>query len=334
MPTINDPKISIVMPVLNGGKTIEKAIQSILRQNYSNIELIIIDGMSTDNTIEIIKKYEKHVSYWHSKHDGNPQIAINAGTMHASGDLVVQLMSDDFYETNTLRNVADAYLAHPDADIISCGGRVVGQDSKGQYRVKQSYSTQDELELNFQNICFGVSAICVRFIRKSLFERIGYYLQSDEQGKILHSADKEFLLRAIVNNAKHVSINHIGHNYLAHEDSTTYSNNRSMTVRLYHEHMHFAELYLKNASLTDQQKSVLHHWYYHQSARLAFYRLYKKQIHNALTIIKNDLPRYHLKWIYSFITAAPDFFCRKTWQAIKNLFNQYSGKNIIYGNFQ
>ena len=65
------PKISIITTVKNGGKTLEKAIESLIAQNYPNLEYIVMDGASTDNTVEIIKKYEKFITYWTSENDKN-----------------------------------------------------------------------------------------------------------------------------------------------------------------------------------------------------------------------------------------------------------------------
>ena len=305
------PKISIVTPVLNGGKTLEKNIQSILAQNYANVEHIILDGGSTDNTLDIIRKYEPHIAYWHSKPDGGALQAINAGVERASGDLVVQLMADDFYEPDTLRKVAQALIAQPDADIISCGGKIICYDTEtNQYIVKSSYQNKD-LDLNFQNICFAASVICCRFVRKTLYNKIGTYIVADQNGRGIYSSDKEFLLRALVAQAKNVSIDHVGHNYLAHAGSTTFSGNRKVTARMYEEHMMFAEDYLANKKLTVEQRKVLLHWHRHQSARLAFYLLATGSFGKALAVIKQNVPRYHFMWLAEFISAPFSFWLRK-----------------------
>lgn len=305
------PKLSIVTPVFNGGKTLEKNIQSIIAQHYDNVEHIIIDGGSTDNTLDIIRKYESHIAYWHSKPDGGALYAINAGIERATGDLVVQLMADDFYEPDTLHKVAQALIANPDADIISCGGRIISYDAKtNRYLTKSVYQNKD-LDLNFYNICFDVSAICCRFVRKSLYNKIGAYIVTDQLSRHLYSSDKEFLLRALVAHAKNVTIDHIGHNYLAHSGSMTFSSNRKVTARMYEEHMHFAEDYLANKKLTDEQRLVLKYWYQHQSARCAFYLLATGSFSRAFKVIRKDLPRFHIKWLAEFISAPFSFWLRK-----------------------
>lgn len=91
------PKISIVTPTLNQGMFIEETILSVIGQGYPNLEYIIIDGGSKDNTVEIIKKYEKHIAYWSSEPDKGQSDAINKGFSHASGDILAWINSDDYY---------------------------------------------------------------------------------------------------------------------------------------------------------------------------------------------------------------------------------------------
>lgn len=91
------PKISIVMPCLNHEKYIEKSILSVLNQNYYNLELIIIDGGSEDRSLEIIKKYEKYITFWISEKDQGQSHALNKGFSYATGDIYGWLNSDDLY---------------------------------------------------------------------------------------------------------------------------------------------------------------------------------------------------------------------------------------------
>lgn len=105
------PKISIITPSFNQGEFIEQTIQSVLNQNYPNLEYIIIDGGSTDNTVEIIKKYTSQISYWVSEPDSGQTEAINKGFQQASGEIFNWLNSDDYYEPGSLLEVAKAFMA-------------------------------------------------------------------------------------------------------------------------------------------------------------------------------------------------------------------------------
>lgn len=103
------PKISIVTPSFNQGKYLEETIISILSQDYPNLEYIIIDGGSTDNSLEIIKKYKNHLKYWISEPDKGQADAINKGLVHCTGDIFNWINSDDLLAPNALKVIASLY---------------------------------------------------------------------------------------------------------------------------------------------------------------------------------------------------------------------------------
>lgn len=116
---INFPKISIVTPSLNQGQYIEQTILSILDQKYPNLEYIIIDGGSNDNTLDIIKKYEKHLAYWVSEKDSGQSEAINKGLARSTGEIFNWLNSDDYYSAKALHHVSSIFQEN-NSNVI-CG---------------------------------------------------------------------------------------------------------------------------------------------------------------------------------------------------------------------
>jgi len=112
------PKISIVTPSFNQGQYLEHTILSVLNQKYPNLEYIVIDGGSTDNSIEIIKKYKKDISYWVSEPDRGQADAIRKGFAIAKGEIIAWLNSDDMYLPNSFNVAAKSFLKNPDASII------------------------------------------------------------------------------------------------------------------------------------------------------------------------------------------------------------------------
>jgi glycosyltransferase involved in cell wall biosynthesis len=111
------PRISIITPSYNQAQYIEKTILSVLNQNYSNLEYIIIDGGSTDDTIDIIKKYESKISYWVSEKDNGQSHALNKGFSTATGDIIAWINSDDWYEKNIFNEVARQF-ANPEVQVL------------------------------------------------------------------------------------------------------------------------------------------------------------------------------------------------------------------------
>jgi len=133
---INYPKISIVTPSFNQVDYLEKTILSVINQNYPNLEYIIIDGGSTDGCVDVIKKYEKKLTYWISEPDNGQYDAINKGFSRCNGDIMAYINSDDIYHPSAFSVVAEIFSKFPDVEwltslypttvnyrdqIISCG---------------------------------------------------------------------------------------------------------------------------------------------------------------------------------------------------------------------
>jgi glycosyltransferase involved in cell wall biosynthesis len=113
------PRLSIVTPSYNQGKYIEATIRSALLQGYPNLEYIIIDGGSTDESLSIIKKYEKHITYWVSESDGGHANALNKGFSRATGEVMAWINSDDFYLPGAFKTVAEVMAAFPEIEWMT-----------------------------------------------------------------------------------------------------------------------------------------------------------------------------------------------------------------------
>ena len=143
------PLVSIVTPSFNQARYLEATIQSVLSQDYPRLEYMIVDGGSTDGSVEIIKKYESKVAWWVSEKDQGQTDAINKGFAHAKGDFLAWLNSDDTYEPNALSSAVKFLQAHPevglvygDANYINEDGRVIGRFPAAQtdlIRLRRGY---------------------------------------------------------------------------------------------------------------------------------------------------------------------------------------------------
>jgi len=123
------PRISIVTPSFNQGHFIEETIRSVLLQNYPNLEYILIDGGSTDNTPEIIEKYKKQITYCTSEPDNGQSHAINKGFFKCTGDYVNWICSDDILCKNALNNIS-SFLITKEKILLLGGGFRIDQNSK------------------------------------------------------------------------------------------------------------------------------------------------------------------------------------------------------------
>jgi len=129
---LTTPRISIVTPSFNQGRFLEETILSVLEQDYPDIEYIIIDGGSTDGSLEVIRKYEKYLAFWVSEKDRGQSHALNKGFRRATGEIVGWINSDDILAPGACRKAAEAFarkgdviLVYGDSEDIDCEGRVI-----------------------------------------------------------------------------------------------------------------------------------------------------------------------------------------------------------------
>ncbi len=123
------PRISIVTPSFNQGQFLERTICSVLNQNYPNLEYIVMDGGSTDGTVEIIKKYQRYLGYWASEKDSGQADAIKKGFRKCTGKLLAWLNSDDIYLPGTLHRIADNWNKI-NADVIYANEYLINENDE------------------------------------------------------------------------------------------------------------------------------------------------------------------------------------------------------------
>ena len=162
------PKISVIVPSYNQGKFIEATLQSVITQNYLNLELIVIDGASTDNTLDIIKKYENALTYWKSEPDKGQTDALIKGFNLAHGDIWCWLNSDDLHAPNTLFDVATSFQNLPHVDAIY-GDTMWINESGLPLREQREIPFNRFIWLYTYNYIPGMSM----FWRRDIYERCG-----------------------------------------------------------------------------------------------------------------------------------------------------------------
>ena len=182
-------KISIITVCFNSSKTIEKTFQSILNQTYNDIEYIVIDGGSTDSTLDIIKKYKKNIASFVSEPDKGLYDAMNKGIKLATGDIVGILNSDDIYtDEKVLENVA---RFHENNNVEVSLGNIIQLTNYG--KVVRTYSAKkwipNKLKIGFMPPHPSL------FFKRELFEKYGYYHLDFVSG-----ADYELIVRFFLKN--------------------------------------------------------------------------------------------------------------------------------------
>jgi glycosyltransferase involved in cell wall biosynthesis len=135
----HQPLVSIITPSFNQGKFLEETILSVLNQDYKNIEYIIVDGGSDDNTLEVIQKYQSRLAWWASEPDKGQTDAINKGFNRAKGEILAWLNSDDVYSSGAVREAVQYLVDNPqigmvygDLDFIDEKGKVIGKFNAAQ----------------------------------------------------------------------------------------------------------------------------------------------------------------------------------------------------------
>lgn len=178
-------KVSIITVCLNSIKTIEQTICSVINQTYKNIEYIIIDGQSTDGTIDIIKKYEKHITRWISEPDKGIYDAMNKGISMATGEIIGIINSDDWYEQQAVEKVMEVF-ANEQTDVVYGKLKIVHANGY------MSEAKNGSLE---QMVYRMVIPHPTSFVKREVYEKFGTF---DIQYKIV--ADYELYLRWYLKN--------------------------------------------------------------------------------------------------------------------------------------
>jgi len=182
---VNSVKISVVTPSLNSEKTIRETIESVRGQDYLNHEHIIIDGGSTDGTLDVLREYPDLI--WTSEKDEGHYHAMNKGLERATGQIVNILNADDCYRPGALGAVANAFQAHPDWDGLF--GDVVYVDGDGCEIYRREEAKFDYNVLRFSGVCY----VCHQtlFVKRVVHDLLGLYCHKEYR----NCCDYEFILR-------------------------------------------------------------------------------------------------------------------------------------------
>jgi len=185
--------VSIITPSYNQASYLEQTIQSVLSQDYPRIEYLVVDGASTDGSVDIIKKYTDRLAWWVSENDSGQAEAINRGLGRANGEILAWLNSDDYYLPNTISAVVKTFAGNP--DVVMVYGDMLAVDEYGQTTNGLKYK-----QLSLEDmLCFQIIGQPSVFFRRAALEKTGLldttfhflldhhlWIRMAGQGKILH----------------------------------------------------------------------------------------------------------------------------------------------------
>ncbi|MBK9207016.1 MAG: glycosyltransferase [Anaerolineales bacterium] len=157
--------VSIITPSYNQAAYLEQTINSVLNQDYSNIEYILIDGGSTDNSVEIIKRHANRFAYWVSEKDSGQAEAINKGFAKATGEIIAWLNSDDYYLDGAVSAAVKVFDENP--DIVLVYGNMLAVDENGK-----TFNTLNYKQLSLEDLlCFQIIGQPAVFMRRSALQK-------------------------------------------------------------------------------------------------------------------------------------------------------------------
>ncbi len=208
------PLVTIVTPSYNQGLFIERTILSVLKQDYPNIEYIIVDAVSTDDTVRILDKYKHQFAKLIVEKDSGQADAINKGFACSRGKIMAYLNSDDCYAGSSVVSQAVDFLSHnPDADLVY--GRRMYIDENGKFLRQYPFSPFSKEEL--YQACYIPQECC--FWTKEIYDRAGSYINLDYR----FALDYELWFRFLDHHANFVAINSVFGLFREHQDSKTIS---------------------------------------------------------------------------------------------------------------
>jgi glycosyltransferase involved in cell wall biosynthesis len=287
------PKISIITPCFNRAEFIAEAVESVLSQSYNAFEHIIIDGGSTDRTLELLSSYSHLRTF--SELDHGMYDALNKGLAIAQGGIIGLLNTDDVYEADIFGHIAETFDAHPEVDVM-IGKAVVFEDAVCQFLEECPRLNTETLP---HQLLLGVPAINAWFFRRAVFERVGMFDQTYGIG-----ADRDFLIRLYLAGFNPLFMDRIYYRYRKHSGSLTINSEISAKVRVLNENLRLARKYI-NISQHDSafwQKCV--DWHDLTSIELLILLLRQKQIGDSFQIIRSAI-EYNPKWLWLVAVQSP-----------------------------
>lgn len=272
-------QLSVVVFVKDAVATIERALTSVLEQKGPSVELLVLDGGSTDGTVEIIRRHDSRIAFWRSFPDGGPEQAINEGILRATGDVISLLPADDWFEPGGLAEVVREFANDPELDVLSCGARIVHFEDNGKLVVDMEYLQPADLEFSIHYL-IRWCLTNARFIRRRAYRKVG-----GQNPDLRMSADLDLLIRICLARPKARVLPRLVYNYRRHPASRTIGGQPHMVMAMMRGNIEVALRNLHDPRLTGEERRELRGLHGRSCARLAWMHLCQGEIVYSLRII-------------------------------------------------
>lgn len=303
MVTGKTPTLTLVTMVLNGGAAFARTLDSVAAQTCKDFAYVVLDGQSTDGTLDLVERYRTHVSLCHSRKDKGALDAFNRALPELTGDYVGFLSADDWLEPDAVERIVAEAQAHPEAGIIGFGMKFWRQRSDGELTPESTLQDPDDGVFDVPNALYGG---CInRVFRRDLFARHGTF----DHATYGWFADREMQLRFALENPRKIVIPQVLYHFRNHDGSTTGNGGVATTVASMQGNLRVADVYLRGKPLTVRQRHQIQDWYGFSWFRCVWFRVRAKRFAEALTSVIQGLRTHPMACLRALISPnMPDAY--------------------------
>jgi len=305
-------QISIITPSLNRAKLLNAAIQSVVSQDYPNFEHIIIDGGSTDGTLEVVRK-SSQIKFV-CEPDFGMYDALNKGLSLASGDIIGFLNTDDLYAEDIFTAIVDGF----EEDRISAvAGKAIvfSETSDGRIKITGNYDPREKSLLECSTI--DKNYFNAWFFHKSVFEKIGVFNVSYQV-----ASDRDFMFRFYLHELKFVPLNKLVYRYRQHPGSLTFDDTYEKRELSATDHLAMTNFYLQNQRLLPEARNLLIQLRTREAQEMLERSIKAWKLRKCIFYI-NESIEYDITWVPKFlwhtILTTIAFPVRFMWRIFKRI---------------
>lgn len=286
------PRITIITPVLNRADMLADTLNSVAVQGYPEVEHIVIDGGSTDGTLNILKR--AHGIQWQSEPDRGPFDAVNKGIRQATGDIIGHLDSDDILLPGALAAVAEGFSRDRAAEAACGGAQLVRLGPEGATQTLKTWRNERlKCLTDWRPPTLGNPICGARFYRRSWYRRAGFY---DARYRL--AADRDFLIRSLILGMRTVPLERVIYQYRQHPGALTAK--PAQLNRLHEEYRTLARTYLVRPDSPEELRRMACRWFSVETVRRLNLLAGKKSWHEFRATFmdaRDVLPGWPVWWL-------------------------------------